>query len=217
GLVRSSSYAGLPSYSRSSAIRASPSSHDGCRATGDGMTPEAQEAARALADSRARLAGAETKVPRKPGLYAISGDPGVWKELGLGDPPDERPLYVGKAEESLLSRDIGTHFGNGRTGSSTVRRSFAALLRTSLGLQAQPRNPAKPGYFANYGLSPEHDTKLTRWMRDSLQLGFWAPAQPLLLRTVEVEVIRHLEPPLNLTDVVTKVGTAGEASAQGDG
>lgn len=168
------------------------------------MTPEAEEAARALADNRTQLAGAETKVPRQPGLYAIYGDPAVWKDLGLGDPPDDRPLYVGKAEESLLSRDISTHFGNGRTGSSTVRRSFAALLRKPLGLQAQPRNPAKPGYFANYGLSAEHDGALTTWMRDRLQLGFWAPARQTILRTVEIEVIRHLNPPLNLTDIATE-------------
>ena len=72
----------------------------------------------------------------------------------LNGPPDDRPLHVGKAEDSLLTREIKTHFGDGRTGSSTVRRSFAALLAHTLDLQGLPRNSAKPGYFSNYGLSP---------------------------------------------------------------
>src|SRR5579859_3831532 len=75
------------------------------------------------------LASAEMRVPDRPGLYAIYGESRTWRELGLGAPPDGRPLYLGKAEDSLASRDLKTHFGDGRTGQSTVRRSFAALLR----------------------------------------------------------------------------------------
>jgi len=76
--------------------------------------------------------------------------------------PTNRPLYVGKAENSLVARDVKTHFGDGRTGQSTVRRSFAALLHDELGLRGVPRNTAKPGYYANYGLSAPHDAVLTR-------------------------------------------------------
>ena len=75
-------------------------------------------------------------------------------QLGLGTPPDSRPLYVGKAEDSLVARDLRQHFTDGRTGSSTLRRSIAALLHDSMGLRGIPRNPQKPGYFSNYGLSP---------------------------------------------------------------
>jgi len=89
-------------------------------------------------------------VPAAPGLYAIYGNGDVWEELGLGDPPDGRPLYVGKAEDSLASRDLKTHLGNGRTGSSTVRRSFAALLRDS-GLQPAPGTPSVPGTSTSTG------------------------------------------------------------------
>jgi hypothetical protein len=64
-------------------------------------------------------------VPGRPGLYAIYGGATTWNELGLGEPPDGRPLYIGKAEDSLVTRDLKTHFGDGRTGQSTVRRSFA--------------------------------------------------------------------------------------------
>src|SRR5690606_21537157 len=96
-----------------------------------------------------------------PGLYAVHGDVSVWDELRLTRPVDARPLYVGKAEDSLAGRDVGTHFGTGRTGSSTLRRSLAALLRETLDLRAQPRNPANPGYFANFGLEPDGDERLT--------------------------------------------------------
>lgn len=135
----------------------------------------ADEALVALgADCAVPLASATEHVPARAGLYAIHGGAGVWRELGLSEPPDARPLYAGKAEESLVARDLDTHFGDGRTGWSTVRRSFAALLHDALGLRGLPRNIAKPGYFASYGLSPEHDAALTAWMREHLTLTTWA-------------------------------------------
>jgi hypothetical protein len=82
-------------------------------------------------------------------------------------------LYVGKAEDSLASRDLKTHFGDGRTGQSTVRRSFAALLHDTLGLPGFPRNIDTPAYFSNYGLSASDDATLTTWMREHLRLAVW--------------------------------------------
>jgi hypothetical protein len=157
------------------------------------------------ADCSVPLAGAVEHVPARPGLYAIHGGVDVWHELGLGEPPDARPLYAGKAEESLAARDLDTHFGEGRTGSSTVRRSFAALLHDALGLRGLPRNIAKPGYFANYGLSPENDVVLTAWMREHLTLTTWAkPADcEVGLATIERVVLARLQPPLNLQHVLT--------------
>lgn len=158
---------------------------------------------------RARpLTEAEHAIPGQPGLYAVHGDADVWRELGLGEPPDDRPLYVGKAERSLIVRDVKTHFGDGRTGASTLRRSFAALLRDSLGLRGIPRNPARPDHFANYGLSAGHDATLTRWMRERLALATWGRpsdcALPLLI--LERALIDELHPPLNLTGSVTPWG-----------
>jgi hypothetical protein len=165
--------------------------------------PEIGEALEALSGPRLQLRGAADRVPPQPGLYAIYGDSQTWQALRLGEPPDDRPLYVGKAEDSLLSRDVGTHFGNGRTGQSTVRRSIAALLKDMLVLIGMPRNPTKPAYFSNFGLSPTDDKKLTDWMQAHLVLATWAPVSPVVLRTVEVPVIQTWQPPLNLTDVVT--------------
>src|SRR3712207_3103214 len=63
------------------------------------------------------------------GLYALYASSATWRELGLGPPPNKRPLYVGKAEGTFASRDIRGHFGitdrkgQSPTGGSTVRRS----------------------------------------------------------------------------------------------
>jgi hypothetical protein len=74
-----------------------------------------ESALTALAAPRHALANAEAVVPHLPGLYAIYGGAAEWAELGLGHPPDDRPLYVGKSESNLADRDLRTHFGNGRT------------------------------------------------------------------------------------------------------
>jgi hypothetical protein len=117
----------------------------------EGLVEDALRALRTTSSSP----DAEGTVPSRPGLYAIYGGPEAWADLGLGNPPDDRPLYVGKAEDSLASRDLKTHFGSGRTGSSTVRRSFAALLHDSLSLEARPRNPERSERFANYASPPK--------------------------------------------------------------
>jgi hypothetical protein len=170
----------------------------------DGDPRDVVEAAMAaLTASRHSLAKAEAVIPPVPGLYAIYGGSTEWAELGLGKLTDDRPLYVGKSESSLADRDLRTHFGNGRTGSSTVRRTFAALLHDALGLRGIPRNPARPERFANYGLSPEHDQLLTAWMRSRLALAVWPRVGTASLITVERAVLQRWQPPLNLKDVHT--------------
>jgi hypothetical protein len=81
-----------------------------------------------------------------------------------------------------------------------VRRSFAALLRDTLNLHAVPRNPDKPDHFANYGLTPDGDARLTEWMHQHLSLAVWERPTGLTqtLRDVEGEVIRTWMPPLNI-------------------
>ena len=121
-----------------------------------------------LSASRRPITEALAFLPDSPGLYAIHSSKEVWTVLGLAHRA-EVPLYVGKAEDSLVSRDLNTHFAVDpeaapKTGSSTVRRSFAALLRGPLNLTGVPRNKAKPGYFARYGLEYEADARLTEWM-----------------------------------------------------
>jgi hypothetical protein len=112
------------------------------------------------------------------------------------------PLYVGKAERSLQSRDIRTHFATGRTGSSTVRRSFAALLRNPLVLRGVPRNMVRPERPATFGLAAEGDERLTAWMQEQLFLAYWVkPDTEVDLNDIETAVIKRWQPPLNLNKV----------------
>jgi hypothetical protein len=115
-------------------------------------------------------------VPRQPGIYAFYGDDRAWLDLGLTRAFDGQPLYVGKAERSLNGRDVGTHFAAGKTGSSTVRRSLAALLVNELALVAVPRNLAKPDGSANFGLDAASDVRLNGWME---QRCHWQPGASL--------------------------------------
>ena len=153
-----------------------------------------------LAANRTDLANALTLVPEAPGLYAIHALPEVWRMLGLGDPPDERPLYVGKSESSLAAREFRTHFCDGRTASSALRRSFAALLRDELLLTAIPRNRARS---TAYGLSDYDDIRLTDWMMNNLEIATWAsePGDPL--GRIVRSLLEQWEPPLNLIGVRT--------------
>jgi len=166
------------------------------------MTPGSQ-ARQALAGPGTALPVARAGIRARPGLYAIHGGAETWEQLGLGRPPDDRPLYVGKAERSLAGRDIRQHFGTGMTGSSTLRRSIAALLRTRLGLSAVARNPGKPGHFANYALAEPGEVCLTSWMETQLRIAAWVPDDPIDLGTVERELLQHWQPPLNLAGVST--------------
>ena len=138
------------------------------------------------------------------GLYALHGDASTWQELGLGRPAGGRPpLYVGKAEKSLVSRDLRTHFATGKTGRSSPRRSFAALLRKAdrLDLVARPRRwpDPEPSKWTHYALDQAGDEDLTNWMRRELRIAVWQSPDGTSLGEVEREVVRALNPPLNLT------------------
>jgi hypothetical protein len=157
----------------------------------------------ALHEPRLHVTDARDRVPDAPGPYAMYGDAGTWHALGLGDPPDDRPLYVGKAEDSLVTRDLNQHFATGKTGQSSPRRSYAALLAAELKLVACPRrwpNP-EPKKFHCYALEPDSDARLTTWMLNHLRLAVWACPAPLSLDKLETAVLLELKPPLNLNKV----------------
>lgn len=175
------------------------------------MTPieppqDVAEALTALTGERWPVTHARDHVRPVPGIYAIYGDVDAWVDLGL-DPQPQSALYVGKSEDDLVRRELDTHFAANptkktHTGSSTVRRSFAALLRDALDLRAVPRNPENPDHFSNYGLTPDGDARLTAWMHERLSLVVWERPEwlkrPLL--EVEVAIINQWMPPLNIRD-----------------
>lgn len=111
----------------------------------------------ALVGERHARSPAESLVPKRPGLYAFYGDNRAWSDLRLESAGDQQPLYVGKAERSLNGRDVGTHFATGKSGSSTFRRSPAALFSEPLDLMAVARNLARPDGSANFALEPAGD------------------------------------------------------------
>lgn len=164
-----------------------------------------------LAGVRHMHADAIRLVPKAPGLYAFYGDDRAWAELRLSPAFVGQPLYVGKAERSLNGRDVGTHFAVGKTGSSTVRRSLAALLVEELALVAVPRNLAKPDGSANFGLDAASEDALSRWMEQRLSLATWSKPAGADLDEIETAVVRRLRPPLNLDKVGEARATLREA------
>lgn len=174
----------------------------------------------AFTEERWAITDAAQHVPSRPGLYAIYGDEQAWRDLQLEAEPD-RPLYVGKAEKSLVSRDLNGHFATNpkstpRTGGSTVRRSFAALLRDTLDLHAVPRNLAKPERFANYALAEGGDARLNEWMHARLTLAVWPALDgtPVLLGDIETSAIVHFAPPINLDKNPRKLARLSIARAE---
>lgn len=172
----------------------------------------AAEAVSALTSTNTRwsITDAPAHVEPRPGLYAIYGDEQAHQDLDLVADAHpsvslDLPLYIGKAEKSFVSRDLGDHFAavpgsTARTGGSTVRRSFAALLRDQLELHGVPRNLEKPGYFSMYSLAGDGDAKLTAWMHARLTLAVWPAPDGMStpLADVETELIRHFTPVINL-------------------
>jgi len=178
-----------------------------------------EDALSALTGERWSIVDATKHVPARPGLYAIYGDETAWRNLGL-EPRTEMPLYVGKAEDSLVSRELNEHFAADpsiapRTGSSTVRRSFAGLLRNVLDLRAVPRNLSRPAHFPNYALAEGGDARLNRWMHERLTLAVWpAPAaRDWSLADVETTVIQRLMPPINISKNPRKLARLSHARA----
>ena len=152
------------------------------------------DALEALVGERHARVDAVELAPRKAGLYAFYGDAVAWKQLGIAPAFEDQPLYIGKAERSLNGRDVGTHFATGKTGSSTVRRSLAALLVDDLRLVAVPRNLAKPDGSANFALDGASDQRLSHWMDARLTLATWVKPEGAELNEIETLVLRQLQP-----------------------
>ena len=112
--------------------------------------------------------------------------------------PPSGVLYVGKAEDSIRARVLDTHLVGGRTGSSTLRRSLAALLRERLSLNPQPRstNPSDSKRFTNFGLDAQSDAHLSEWIAANLLVVAIPSDTP---KATEDRLIAELRPPLCLT------------------
>ncbi|MDO4581756.1 MAG: hypothetical protein Q4B96_04130 [Bacillota bacterium] len=104
---------------------------------------------------------------------------------------DARIIYVGHA-----GRDSVRHFADD-TAISTVRRSLAALLATSLELTAIPGVDSDDDRFNNYRLIIEDERKLSAWMYEHLRIAFYEVA-PDLLEPMYHALLNYCAPLLNL-------------------
>ena len=151
--------------------------------------------ARVLADlSRNRAAIQDVQVPRGPGVYAIFlATPGALPGVGEGA---DGLLYIG-ISANLAQREFDTHFQAGKSGFSTLRRTLGALLRDTLALTPRPRGSGTSDInYRNYRFDDAGEDRLSAWMREHLQVGVRPLSYP---GDVERELVRHGQPPLNLT------------------
>jgi hypothetical protein len=106
------------------------------------------------------------------------------------------PIYVGLSS-NLHERGDETHFRDGSTGFSTLRRSLGALLKSELDLQAEPRGTgASRQNYQCYRFDDAGEVRLTSWMLQHLRVGVAEHPAP---DTIETALIVVGEPPLNLT------------------
>lgn len=140
---------------------------------------------------------------------AYSDQPGIYGVFFLGDEfplPDANIskntlVYIGKTESSQITRDLKQHLADSETGHSTLRRTFAALIRTQLELRPCSRSETEKTdkRFVNYRLDDEGERRLTAWMRKNLGLAFAACTCSVAdIRRLEHEMIHTAVPPLNL-------------------
>lgn len=113
-------------------------------------------------------------------------------------------IYIGKTQNSQISRDVNTHFESGKSGSSTVRRSLGAILREQLNLTPIPRSFTEQGTkrFTNYKFTndceDDGEERLTQWMKNNLSLSYWEWDKSSDLGEMEKKIIKLACPFLNL-------------------
>ncbi|MCR4962643.1 MAG: hypothetical protein K6B40_02025 [Firmicutes bacterium] len=116
-------------------------------------------------------------------------------ELGgpLWDEPEEKVVYVGRSKYNS-----SRHFLPGSTGTSTIRRSLAALLGPSLDLHPIPRcdDPADNDRYNNYKLDEKGEIALSQWMTANFRGAFLELPQEAVL-PMEMALIRYNAPVFN--------------------
>ncbi len=138
--------------------------------------------------------------PQEPGVYAIGFTgyhfpfPGGLKAVNKND-----IIYIGKTEKGQRDRHAKTHFNNGKTGSSTLRRSLGAILLDDLELKPIPRSKSEIR-MRDYKFIEESEKQLTAWMVDNLSLSYFIINEgKRIIRKAEIEIIKEISPVLNIT------------------
>ena len=139
-----------------------------------------------------------------PGVYAIfAACPDCLPGIKL---PQSGLVYVGHGKD--LAKRTGDHFTaqKNRPSSprqknrpSSPRRSLGALLKSKLGLKAEPWSGGRSeSNYRNYRFADNGEEDLSAWMRRNLRCAIY----PFNGDTgaLEKQLIEENEPPLNLKD-----------------
>lgn len=100
-------------------------------------------------------------------------------------------IYTGIAGGSLRTRDFRQHFKGNNAGRSTLRKSLGVLF----GYKQIPRD--KDPNTGKTKFANTDELKLSDWMHNNL-IMFFLPT--LNFDSIEIELINHFNPPLNLKD-----------------
>ena len=121
---------------------------------------------------------------RGSGIYIIAY---AGTDLGgsLWGEQKHRVVYIGKSKPNS-----SRHFQSGSTGTSTIRRSLAALLAHKLDLVPIPRSTDENDNdrYDNYMLDTESEDKLTEWMRANFTAAFHEVAEDIGEATLKAMV-----------------------------
>ena len=142
-------------------------------------------------------------------IQSFSDKPGIYAFFFYGEkfplpgytPRKGQIIYIGKTESSQQKRDADTHFATGKTGSSTVRKSFGALLREELGLKPVPRGQADidAGRTSAFKFDDDSEEKLTEWMVSNLGLSYYEyDVDAKKIDMLETALIRQVVPVINI-------------------
>lgn len=136
----------------------------------------------------------------KPGIYVLFF---VGRDFPLANcsPKKEDIIYIGKTQSSQASRDRDTHYAAGKTGSSTLRRSFGAMLRSALKLNPIPRGQADIDKLrtSHFKFDQKSEEKLSEWMRNNLALSFYEFTKGNVeLDELESFLVKQIQPILNI-------------------
>lgn len=107
-------------------------------------------------------------------------------------------IYTGIAGCSLRTRDFRQHFKGNNAGRSTLRKSLGVLF----GYEQIPRDSDPNTRKTKFGNAEE--LKLSEWMCNNL-IMFFLPTSDF--STIEIELINHFNPPLNLKDNINVINS----------
>ncbi|HLC04794.1 MAG TPA: hypothetical protein VJK02_17300 [Anaerolineales bacterium] len=138
-----------------------------------------------------------------PGLYAYWVNAAGAADLacGLEAQVSAGRVYVGQAggtqwpsgkrSRTTLRSRIGRNHLGGNIRGSTFRHTLAATLRVVLGIQADAER-----------LLGDGEALLTEWIKEHLEVAVFPFEDRDALNDLEINVLRRLDPPLNLNHVI---------------